>query len=216
MWRLVSEGLRIHRTVLSGALLGTLVGTATVFALLTLFGVSGPRTAVQWYLTALPVAVLFASAVAGWIALGSDLGEQRLRLHLLLPIRLVEVGLAQHLLPCLFLGTGAVLAHVARAVTAPALPPGVSGLGHAPLAFIAAVILLLQQLTLAVRQVVALRERGRLAVLLGILPLAGVVAAAVAGPVPGPLWARTVQAALLAVCAATFSLGLFCRRRQLV
>jgi hypothetical protein len=231
MWRLIKEGLRMYRPILINAIRGSLIGIVGIFAALALTGALESRSAVSWGALALPVYLLYAFAVVGWIILGSELSEHRLRLHALLPLPLSQLAVARLLLPASMLLVGLPLAHAATAVDQAVLGAGSPWLGHAVLDLMAVHLLLLLQLTLAVKEVTVLRGTGRGKVALGTLFVSLVVLAdllyglpnATVVLVPGfPMSAHitnlavcTAAAAALAVLTAGFTVMLFVRRTEI-
>jgi hypothetical protein len=231
MWRLVKEGLRIHRKILISAWTSSICGVGGVFAVLALTGAVGRRFALSGAAFALPIYLLYASAVAGWIIIGTELSEHRLRLHALLPLPLSHLALAQLLLPATVLLLGLPLAHAATAIDQAVLGARSPWLGHALLDLMAAHLILLQQLTLAVKEVTVLRATGRGSVALGTLFVILVVMADLLFGIPNatiilvpgfPISAHianlavcTAAAAALAVLTAGFTLKLFVRRTQI-
>lgn len=158
MWRLVREGLRVYRPILLSAWTTSTLGVAAVIAVLALVGVVDGRRALSFALFALPLYLLHASAVVGWIAIGTELSEHRLRLHALLPLPLARLALAQLLLPSTMLFLGLPLAHAATALAQAVYGARSPWLGHAALDLVAAHLLVLLQLTLAAKEVTVLRE----------------------------------------------------------
>lgn len=161
MGRLVREGIRMYRPILLSAWTSSASGVALVFAVLALLGAIDRRNALPWGALILPVYLLHASAVVGWIIVGTELSEHRLRLHALLPLPARQLALAQLLLPASVLLLGVPLAHGATALVAAILGAGRLWVGHALLALIGAHLLLLLQLTLAVKEVIVLRQSVR-------------------------------------------------------
>lgn len=211
MWRLVRAGLRIYRPVLLQAGWGTPVGIVVTFTVLCFCHVANRRQAVEWAALALPVYLLLTSAVVGWIALGADLAEHRLRLHLLLPLPESEVAVAQCVLPLVPLLLGLVIAHTATAAAAAAYGGKALWVGHAVLDVIASHLFFLQQITLAVAAAFMHRaRRGETlrAVLAVLLLIAG---ENVLGLVHGLVWLRV--AAMTCVGLATTALTLALLRR---
>ncbi|HEV3455159.1 MAG TPA: hypothetical protein VHG32_01300 [Thermoanaerobaculia bacterium] len=228
MWQLVKAGLRIHRPVLTNAWTGSVLGVAGLFAVLYLVGIVDSRHALSWAAQALPVYLLYASAVVGWIIIGTELSEHRLRLHALLPLPLSRVALAQLVLPATMLVLGLPLAHAAAAIDQAVFGAGSLWLGHVVLDLMAAHLLLLLQLTLAVKEVTVLRESGWAKAALGILFVVLVVLADLVVGLPrarvvlapgveisvhiGSLAVCTAAAAALAALTAAFTVTLFVRR----
>ncbi len=230
MWRLVKAGLRIHRPVLINAWTSSVLCVAGVFAVLGLMGIVDRRHALSWVAQALPAFLLYASAVVGWIIIGTELSEHRQRLHALLPLPLSQVALAQLVLPATMLVLGLPLAHAAAAIDQAVLGTNSLWLGHLVLDLMAAHLLLLLQLTYAVKEVIVLREAGRAKAALGMLFVALVVLADLVLGLPqaavvlapgvristhiGSLAVCTAAAAALAALTAAFTVTLFVRRTQ--
>ncbi len=159
MWRLVKEGLRIYRPVLLSAWTIGTFGPLSVFVVLAHLGVKiDGWQALSWAAAALPVYLLGASAVAGWIAIGNELGEHRVRLHALLPLPSAELALAQLVLPSAMVMVGLPLSHAAAVLARAVHGAPAPWLGHTGLNLVAAHLLLLLQLTLAAKEVTVLRD----------------------------------------------------------
>lgn len=159
MWRLVKEGLRIYRPVLLSAWTTGTLGPLAVFVVLAHFGVKVDGwQALSWAAAALPVYLLGASAVAGWITIGSELGEHRVRLHALLPLSSGELALAQLVLPSAMVILGLPLSHAAAVLARAFHGAPAPWLGDTTLDLMAAHLLLLLQLTLAAKEVTVLRD----------------------------------------------------------
>ncbi|HEY6322185.1 MAG TPA: hypothetical protein VJA16_11570 [Thermoanaerobaculia bacterium] len=159
MWRLVKEGLRIYRPVLLSAWTTGTFGPLSVFVVLAHFGVKiDGWQALSWAAAALPAYLLGASAVAGWITIGTELGEHRVRLHALLPLSSGDLALAQLVLPSAMVLFGLPLAHAAAVLARAIHGAPAPWLGHTTLNLMAAHLLLLLQLTLAAKEVTVLRD----------------------------------------------------------
>jgi hypothetical protein len=159
MWRLVKEGLRIYRPVLLSAWTTGTFGPLSVFVVLAHFGVKiDGWQALSWAAAALPAYLLGASAVAGWITIGTELGEHRVRLHALLPLSSGDLALAQLVLPSAMVLFGLPLAHAAAVFARAIHGAPAPWLGHTTLNLMAAHLLLLLQLTLAAKEVTVLRD----------------------------------------------------------
>ena len=159
MWRLVREGLRIYRPVLLSAWTIGTFGPLSVFVVLAHLGVKiDGWQALSWAAAALPAYLLGASAVAGWIAIGSELGEHRVRLHALLPLPSGDLALAQLLLPSAMVLFGLPLSHAAAVLARAIRGAPAPWLGHDTLNLMAVHLLLLLQLTLAAKEVTVLRD----------------------------------------------------------
>jgi len=159
MWRLVREGLRIYRPVLLSAWTIGTFGPLSVFVVLAHLGVKiDGWQAMSWAAAALPAYLLGASAVAGWIAIGNELGEHRVRLHALLPLPSGDLALAQLLLPSAMVLFGLPLSHAAAVLARAIRGAPAPWLGHDMLNLMAVHLLLLLQLTLAAKEVTVLRD----------------------------------------------------------
>jgi len=170
MWRLVKEGLRIYRPVLLSAWTVGTFGPLSVFVVLAHFGVKiDGWLALSWAAAALPVYLLGASAVAGWITIGSELGEHRVRLHALLPLSSGDLALAQLVLPSAMVLFGLPLSHAAAVLARAIHGAPAPWLGPTTLNLVAAHLLLLLQLTLAAKEVTVLRDRFKAGTVLSTL-----------------------------------------------
>jgi hypothetical protein len=158
MLRLIREGLRIYRPVLLSAWSSSIPGVALVFATLVFAGAVDRRHAPSWAASVVPAYLVYASAVAGWIIIGTELAEHRLRLHALLPLPAIRLGLARQLLPVIPLLLGLPLAHAVAAAVQAIFGPTARWPGPGWLDLIAVHLLLALQLTLAVREVIVLRQ----------------------------------------------------------
>jgi hypothetical protein len=159
MWRLVREGLRIHRRVLLSAWTTGTLGPLSAFVVLAHFGVKiDGWQALAWAAAALPAYLLGASAVAGWITIGTELSEHRVRLHALLPLSSGDLALAQLVLPSAMVLIGLPVSHAAAVLARAMHGTPAPWLGHTTLNLMAAHLLLLLQLTLAAKEVTALRD----------------------------------------------------------
>jgi hypothetical protein len=216
MWRIVREGLRFYGRVLVTAWTGTTIGLVAVFAILAVLGVIGGRAALLWVAVSWPVSILIASAVAGWIAIGTELTEHRVRMHLVLPVSIGHVALAQFLLPAALLLLGLAVAHAATTAVQAIYSAPTPWLGHVKLDLIAAHLLFLLQLTFAVREVTLLRETGWWKSALGSLALLILCAPVwmwVGWPI-GNLTLRTAAITALGILLMAFTVSLFRRRTQ--
>ncbi|HEV3076235.1 MAG TPA: hypothetical protein VHB47_17570 [Thermoanaerobaculia bacterium] len=235
MWRLVKEGLRIYRPVLLSAWTVGTFGPLSVFVVLAHFGVKiDGWQALSWAAAALPVYLLGASAVAGWITIGSELGEHRVRLHALLPLSSGDLALAQLVLPSAMVLFGLPLSHAAAVLARAIHGAPAPWLGPTTLNLVAAHLLLLLQLTLAAKEVTVLRDRfkaGTLLSTLGWIVLFVLFSAETVFGIPnstlvllpglrigvhnGSLAVCIAATSALAVVTAAFTVALF-RRRPLI
>lgn len=216
MWPLLREGLLGYRRVLLGALVGTTIGVAGVFAVLAAVGAMDARTAFRWAMVSWPADLLVASGVVGWIAIGTELTEQRLRLHLLLPFTIEHVALSRLLLPVGLLLAGLAVAHAGTLVASAVTTPPTTWRGHAGLDLIAVYVLFMLQLTFAVQEVTALGQTSRWKGALGILALVLLGTAVIAAGLPVVhVLLRPAAVLAVAVLTAAMNVTLFCRRPQL-
>ena len=216
MLRLLREGLRCYRSVLLGAWAWTTIGLVPVFAALVLAGVVSGHAALTMVAVPWPVSILVASAVAGWIAAGTELTEHRVRMHVVLPVSVDRLALSQLLLPTVMLLFGLALAHAGNAAVHAIWISPTPWLGHAMLNFLGAHLLVLFQLTYAIREVVLLREGARWKHTAGVVVLLLLCAPAwvwVGWP-PGGLALRTAMATALTAGLMVFTVALFRLRRQ--
>lgn len=217
MWRLVSEGVRFYRSVL---LISWAFGAGIFFLVLAMLAVVGSADDLSEMAKAgvqLPLAILIASMIAGFIAIGTERGENRVRMHLMLPVPIGQVAIARVFLPTVLLLLGMGLSHALFAVLlalegSPVLSPR-----HGNVDFIAAQLLFWVQVALAVREIIELRHRVGWQ---GALPPKALLVTAVAlmaviqlGPWDSvPI--RAAGAAALAVLVMAFTVVLFVRRTQ--
>jgi len=215
MWRLLREGVRFYRPVL---LTSWGFGAGIFFLVLAIISVVGSvrdlnsiaRTGVQ-----LPLAILIASLVAGFIATGTERSENRVRMHMMLPVPIGQVAVARVLLPTALMILGLVASHVLFAVLlglegSPVLSPR-----HGNVDFIGIQLLFWVQVGLAIREVIELRHRVSWRGALGPKALLATAVAVMAviqlGPWHSPVF-RTAAAAALAVLVMVFTVALFLRR----
>jgi hypothetical protein len=215
MWRLLREGVRFYRPVL---LTSWGFGAGIFFLVLALIAVVGSvrdlnamaRAGVQ-----LPLAILIASLVAGFIAIGTERSENRVRMHLMLPVPINQVAVARVLLPTALMILGLVASHVLFALLlaiegSPVLSPR-----HGNVDFIGMQLLFWVQVGLAVREVIELRHRVSWQGALGSKALLVTAVAVMAVIQLGPWQSavlRAAGAAALAVLVMTFTVVLFRRR----
>lgn len=159
MWRLVREGLRFYRPVL---LVSWAIGTGIfvlVVALVAMLGGAGGRGELPRIATQLPFAVLLASMIAGFIAIGTERSESRVRLQALLPLRVGQVAAARVVLPAALVAAGLVVAQLAFAALAALFDPARFWARHFALDFVALVLLFWVEFALAIREILELRRR---------------------------------------------------------
>ena len=217
MWRLLREGVRFYRPVL---LASWGFGAGIFFLVLTIIAVVGSvrdlnamaRAGVQ-----LPLAILIASLIAGFIATGTERSENRVRMHLMLPVPIGQIAVARVLLPTALLLLGLVLAHALFAILlalegSPVLSPR-----HGNVDFIAMQLLFWVQVGPAIREIIELRHRVNWRGALGSKALLVTAVAVMAAIQLGPWHSfalRTAGAAALTVLVMTFTVVLFLRRNQ--
>ena len=156
MWRLVREGLRFYRPVL---LISWAIGTGIfvlVVALLATVGGAGDRAELPKIATQLPLTILLASMIAGFIAIGTERGEHRGRLQALLPLRVGQVAAARVLLPAALIAAGLIVSQTALAALS---DPSRLATRHLALDFVALVLLFWVEFALAIREILELRRR---------------------------------------------------------
>jgi hypothetical protein len=163
----------------------------------------------------LPLAILIASMIAGFIAIGTEGSENRVRLHLMLPLPIGQVAVARVLLPAALMLFGLVAGHVLFAVLlalegSPALSPR-----HLNVDFIAAQLLFWLQLPLVIREIIELRRRTSWTAALapkGLLVMAIALMVVIQLAPWDSVALRAVAAAALAVLLMAFTVALFVRR----
>ena len=159
MWRLVREGLRFYRPVL---LISWAIGTgifALVVALLAAVGGAGDRAELPKIATQLPLAILLASMIAGFIAIGTERSESRVRMQALLPLRVGQVAAARVVLPAALVAAGLIVSQLAFAALAALFDPSRFWSRHLALDFVALVLLFWVEFALAIREILELRRR---------------------------------------------------------
>jgi hypothetical protein len=215
MWRLVREGLRFYRPTL---LISWVVGAAIftlVLALLAVFGSVQERSGLVKTAVQIPLPILIASVIAGFIAIGTERGESRVRMQVMLPLRVGEVALARVLLPTALMLFGLVLAHALFGVMLAVEGSPVLSPRHLTVDFIGVQLLFWLQIALAVREVIELRHRmswrGALVPKVLLVIAVGLMALAQLGPWDS-LAFRTTGATAVTVLVMTLTVVLFCRR----
>jgi hypothetical protein len=159
MWRLVREGIRFYRNVL---LISWGAGAGIYLLVLTIVAVVGSVKDLHELVKGgvqLPLAILIASMVASFIVTGTERSENRVRLHLMLPLPIGQVAVARVLLPAALMVVGVAVSHVVFALLlalegSPALSPR-----HVNVDFIGVQLLFWPQLALAIREIIELRHR---------------------------------------------------------
>ncbi len=164
MWRLVKEGLRFYGSTL---LISWCVGAGIFLLVVALLAILEPlrsTPALARLATQAPIAILVASLIAGFIVTGSERGEARVRLQMMLPLRLREIALARVLLPAAVILEGTVVAYALAVATL--IVPGSSSLAdrHLETGFVAALMLFWLQAALFVREIIEMVKAGRRAI----------------------------------------------------
>jgi uncharacterized membrane protein len=217
MWRLVREGLRFYRRVLLASWAFGVGIFVLVLVIIRLVGSVHDLNAMARAGVQLPLAILIASMIAGFIALGTERSENRLRLHAMLPLPIGQVAVARVLLPAALMLLGLVAAHVLLAVLlalegSPALSPR-----HVSVDYIGVQLLFWLQLPLVIPEINELRRRTSWTAALAAKGV-GVLAVALMGVVQfGPLESvalRAAAATALAVFLMAFTVALFLRRKS--
>jgi hypothetical protein len=219
MWRLVREGVRCYRSIL---LVSWAFGAAIfvlVLLLLAIFGSAQERGALLKVAVQVPLPILLASAIACFIALGTERSENRVRLHSALPVSVRQVAHARVLLPTALIFLGLVLAHALFAIMlvaegSPALSPR-----HLNVDFIAVQLLFWVQAALAVREIIELRHRTSFGGALPSKALLVIAVALVAAVQLGPIESMGIRVALtvaLDAAVMAFTVAHFERRTSFV
>jgi hypothetical protein len=215
MWRLVREGLRFYRPVL---LISWGFGFGIfglVLALLAIFGSVEERSGLLKVAVQIPLPVLVASMVAGFIALGTERSENRVRMQVVLPVSLGQVACARVLLPMVIILAGLALAHALFAAMLAIEGSHPFSPRHFTVDFIGVQLLFWLQIALAVREVIELRHRRSWTGALGPKALLVTAVALMALIHLGPwdsLALRASGAAVLTVLVMGFTVALFFRR----
>jgi uncharacterized membrane protein len=217
MWRLVREGLRFYRPVLLASWVFGVGIFVLVLVIIAVVGSAHDLNEVAKAGVQLPLAILIASMIAGFIATGTERSENRVRLHLMLPLPIGQVAVARVLLPAALMLSGLVVAHVLFAVLltlegSPALSPR-----HLTVDYIAAQLLFFLQLPPVIREIIEFRRRTSWTAALGPKGLVILVIALMAVAPFGP-WEsvalRAAASAALAVLLMAFTVALFVRRNS--
>ncbi len=159
MWRLVREGFRFYRPILLVSWAFGIGIFVLIIILLAIFGSARERNELLRVAVQVPIPILIASVIAGFIATGTERGESRVRMQMMLPVPVRQVALARVLLPSGLLLAGLVVAHALFAVVlavdgSPALSPR-----HLRVDFVAMQLLFWLQAALAIRETIELRRR---------------------------------------------------------
>lgn len=219
MWRLVREGVRFYWSVLLISWAFAMGIFVLILVLLAILGSVQERSALLKVAVQVPLPILVASIIAGFIALGTERSESRVRMQVMLPVRVGQVALARVLLPTALLLVGLVLAHALFAVMlavegSPPMSPR-----HLNVDFMAAQLFFWLQVALAVREVIELRHRVRWSGALGAKAVLVVAVALVALVQLGPIESMGIRVALtvaLDAAVMAFTVALFQRRTSFV
>ena len=215
MWRLVREGLRFYRPTL---LISWSFGAGIFFLVVVVVALVGSVADLNEMARArthLLLAILVASMIAGFIATGTERSENRVRMHMMLPVPLRQVAVARVLLPAAFMLLGLAVSHVLFGLLlaiegSPALSPR-----HFKVDFIGLQLLFWLQIALAVREVIELRHRmsWRGALVPKVLLVIAVALMALAQLGPWDTLAfRTAGATAGTVLVMALTVVMFCRR----
>jgi hypothetical protein len=215
MWRLVREGVRFYRSVLLISWAFAIGIFVLINVLLAIFGSVQERSGLLKVAVQVPLPILIASVIACFIMTGTERGENRVRMQMMLPVPLRQVAVARVLLPTALLLIGLVLAHVLFAVMlviggSPLLSPR-----HLNVDFNALQLLFWVQAALATREVIELRHRATWSGALGAKAALVIAVALVALVQLGPIESTGVKVALTAaldLAVMAFTVALFERR----
>jgi hypothetical protein len=215
MWRLVREGLRFYRPVLLASWAFGIGIFGLVLVILAAVGSVHDLTEMTRAGVQLPLAVLVASMIAGFITTGTERGESRVRLHLMLPVPIGQVAVARVLLPAVLMLLGLVASHALFAVLlalegSPPLSPR-----HVTVDFIAAQLLFWLQVPLVIREILELRRRRSWTAALGpkaIVAIAGALMVVVQLVHWDSVALRAAASAALASLLMALTVALFLRR----
>jgi hypothetical protein len=215
MWRLIREGLRFYRPTL---LASWGFGTGIFFLVLAVVALVGSvrdlhvmaRTGTQ-----LPLAVLIATMIAGFIATGTERSENRVRMHMMLPVPIGQVAVARVLLPAALMLLGLAVSHVVFGVLLAAEGSPVLSPRHGNVIFLGIELLFWNQVALAIREVIELRHRtswrGALAPKALLAIAAALMVVAQLGALGGVAF-RAAGVAALTVLVMALTVVLFRRR----
>jgi hypothetical protein len=215
MWRLVREGFRFYRSALLISWAFGIGIFVLIIILLAIFGSARERNELLKVAVQVPIPILIASLITGFIATGTERGESRVRVHMMLPVPVRQVSVARVLLPSGLLLIGLVMAHALFAVMlalegSPALSPR-----HLTVDFVAMQLLFWLQAALAIREIIELRHRVSWTGALGPTALLAVAGALVVALQVAPIESMGLRVALTAaldVAVGVFTVALFQRR----
>lgn len=215
MWRLLSEEFRLYRPVL---LISWAFGVAIfglVLIMVALLGDAKDRAEILTIAAQLPLALLVASMVAGFIVTGTERSESRVRMLVMLPLSIRQIAAARVLLPTAMLLLGLLVSHVAFAALLALRGAPFPWMRHLKVDFIGLQLLLWVLVALVVREIIDLqkakRRRSALASTVLLLGAIAFVAWLELGPIQSIAVGAVAMAALDAALAA-FAFALFCRR----
>ncbi|MBZ5590300.1 MAG: hypothetical protein LAO05_17250 [Acidobacteriia bacterium] len=215
MWRLLSEELRLYRFLLliSWALGAAIFGLILVMT--ALLGDAKDRAEIPTIAAQLPLALLVASMVAGFIVTGTERSESRVRMLVMLPMSIRQIAAARVLLPTAMSLLGLLVAHASFAALLALRGAPFPLERHLKVDFIGLQLLVWVLVALVVREIIELQKaRGRGAALVSTALLLGAVAL-VAWLELGPIQSIALGvAAIVALDAAlaVFAFAMFCHR----
>jgi hypothetical protein len=217
MWRLVREGLRVYAPVLVmswGYGLGILLLVTTIVSIV---GSVKDIAEIGRFAQHAPVAILIASMVAAFIVTGTERGESRVRMYVMLPLPIGQVARARVVLPALMILLGLAVSHVVFGALLAFRGTPFAWRRHFTVDVLALLLFFWPQFALAVREVIELRGRTSWRGALGAKSLLAVaVALVVVLQLPQVAGAGVRAAALAALDLGlmAFSVSLFVRRTQ--
>jgi hypothetical protein len=188
-----------------------------VLTILAIVGSAHDRSALLGMAVQVPLPILIASMVAAFIVTGSERGEARVRLHVMLPVPLRQVAAARVVLPAVFMVLGLAAAHVLFAVMLGVEGSPVFSGRHLNVDFMGLQFLVWVQLALVIREVVELKRRGRRVSVAVAAPLIAAALTVVAWLLVGPAHSVALGIAVVAaldLAMMGFSAALFVRRTQ--
>ncbi len=215
MWRLVREGCRFYR---SAVLISWAFGVGIFLLVITLVAILGSvndRSELPKVLVQMPISILIASMIAGFIVTGRERGESRVRMHAMLPLPVGQIAVARVLVPAAPLIFGLALSHVVFGALLALDGTPFAWSRHLTVDFIGFQLLLWVQVALAVREVIELHKAGRRT---AAIAWAAALIAAIAFVLffqVRPLDSRvlkTAGVAMLNLAIMTFTVSRFCRR----
>ncbi|MGE5236775.1 MAG: hypothetical protein ACM3O7_10535 [Acidobacteriota bacterium] len=213
MWRLVREELRFAWPIVLVSWAFGIGIFLLVIVLLKLVGSTADRAEVVKIARQMPIAILIASMVAGFIFTGTARSESRVRMFIMLPLAIRSVAAARVVVPAMLMLLGLALSHVVFTAT---LALGGDPLGSARQLNVDAMglqMLFWLQFALIVREVIELDRSGRRGAAavwtVAVMATVGVVVwfliGALEGTATGVGAMAALDAALMAATAALFS-----------